>query len=393
MSPKISRNIWLLSLVSLFTDMASEMLYPVMPVYLRSIGFSVLLIGFLEGIAEAVAGLSKSYFGGLSDRSGKRLPFVQWGYALSALSKPVMALWTQAWWVFIARTTDRLGKGIRTGARDALLSQEAGPGQKAAVFGFHRSMDTMGAVLGPLIALAFLYFYPGQYTWLFLVAFLPGVLAIFLTRLVKEGKPNPAKPRSVSLLHAFHYWKQSAPQYRALVGGLLAFALVNSSDLLLLLKIRESGYSDQQVIGLYIFYNLVYALLAYPVGRLADRLGMRNVFIAGLALFALTYAGFAFQHNVYGYLLLFVFYGAYAAATEGVAKAWISRLADPAETASAIGTYTGFQSIAALLASSLAGAAWYAFGPAWAFGGSAAVAVLLVVYFTRLPRKVPTLSS
>jgi MFS family permease len=384
MSSNLSRNIWLLSLVSLFTDMASEMLYPVMPVYLRSIGFSVLLIGFLEGIAEAAAGLSKSYFGGVSDRSGRRLPFVQWGYALSAISKPMMAFWTQAWWVFLSRTTDRLGKGIRTGARDALLSQEAHPGQKAAVFGFHRSMDTMGAVLGPLTALAFLYFFPGQYTWLFMLAFLPGIPAIFLTRLVKEARPIPAKPRSVSLFHAFHFWKQSSRQYRSLVGGLLVFALINSSDLLLLLKIREGGYSDLQVIGLYIFYNLVYALLAYPAGRLADRLGLRKVFCAGLVLFALTYAGFAFQHNVYGYLLLFVFYGAYAAATEGVAKAWISSLSDPAETAGAIGTYTGFQSLAALLASSLAGAAWYAFGPAWAFGVSAFVALLLVVYFSRL---------
>lgn len=393
MPSKLSRNIWLLSLVSLFTDMASEMLYPVMPVYLRSIGFSVLLIGILEGIAEAVAGLSKSYFGGLSDRSGKRLPFVQWGYALSAVSKPMMALLTQAWWIFLARTTDRMGKGIRTGARDALLSQEAGPGQKATVFGFHRSMDTLGAVFGPLAALAFLYFFPGQYSLLFLLAFLPGLLAILLTRLVKEGQPRPGKPKSVSLLHAFHYWKQSPRSYRALVSGLLVFALINSSDLLLLLKIRESGYSDQQVIGLYIFYNLCYALMAYPAGKLADRFGMRNIFLAGLFLFSITYTGFALQDSFYGYLFLLMGYGAYAAATEGVAKAWISQLVDGKETATAIGTYTGFQSIAALLASSLAGAAWFAFGPAWAFGISGAAAILLIFYFMTLPRKLPTLPA
>ncbi len=386
MSPKLSRTIWLLSFVSLFTDMASEMLYPVMPVYLREIGFSVLMIGILEGIAEAVAGLSKSYFGGLSDRTGRRLPFVQWGYALSAVSKPMMALLTKPWWIFLARTTDRLGKGIRTGARDALLSQEAAPGQKGTVFGFHRAMDTMGAVFGPLVALAFLYFFPGQYTWLFLIAFIPGVFAILLTRLIREGPNQPGKPQAVSLLHAFRYWKESPAQYRSLVGGLLLFALVNSSDLLLLLKVRESGYSDQQVIGLYIFYNLFYALMAYPAGRLADKLGMRNVFIAGLALFSLCYAGFAFQDNVYGYLFLFICYGAYAAATEGVAKAWISGLVDRTETATAIGTYTGFQSIAALLASSLAGATWYAFGPAWAFGISALVALVLCIYFLRLNR-------
>lgn len=381
---KLTRTIWLLSLVSLFTDMASEMLYPVMPIYLREIGFSVLMIGILEGIAESMAGLSKSYFGGLSDRSGRRLPFVQWGYALSAVSKPMMALLTQGWWVFLARTTDRLGKGIRTGARDALLSQEAGPGKKATVFGFHRAMDTLGAVIGPLIALLFLYFYPGQYKWLFLLAFIPGVLAILLTGIIKEKKAIPGKPRSVSLLHAFHYWKRGSRSYRQLVTGLLLFALINSSDLLLLLKVRESGYMDQQVIGLYIFYNLVYALLAYPIGVLADRLGLRVVFVSGLVLFSLTYAGFALQDNYYGYLLLWILYGAYAAATEGIAKAWISQLVDETETASAIGTYTGFQSIATLLASSLAGAAWYAFGAAWAFGVTAVSALLLSIYFWRL---------
>lgn len=380
----ITRNIWLLSLVSLFTDMASEMLYPVMPVYLKHIGFSVLLIGILEGIAEAVAGLSKSYFGGLSDKSGKRLPFVQMGYALSALSKPMMALFTSIPWIFSARTTDRLGKGIRTGARDALLNQEAKPGTRATVFGFHRAMDTMGAVFGPLLALTYLYFYPGQYKSMFLLAFIPGLLAIVFTLFVKEKKTAPGISKRVGLLYAFHYWKESTSEYKKLVTGLLMFALINSSDLLLLLKIKEDGYSDQQVISVYIFYNLVFALLAFPMGRWADRIGLKKIFLVGLFFFVVTYSGFAFMQSIPVYLLLFFCYGLYAAATEGISKAWISSLVEKEETASAIGTYTGFQSIAALISSSLAGFLWYRFGATTAFLFSAITAFFLLLYFWRL---------
>ena len=159
----ITRTVWVLSLVSLLTDTASEMLYPIMPIYLKTIGFSIVLIGILEGVAEATAGVSKGYFGKLSDLSGRRVPFVQIGYAFSAVSKPMMAVFIYPLWIFLARTIDRFGKGIRTGARDALLSDEATQETKGKVFGFHRSMDTLGAVLGPSLALIYLYFYPQDY--------------------------------------------------------------------------------------------------------------------------------------------------------------------------------------------------------------------------------------
>jgi MFS family permease len=355
-----------------------------MPVYLKYIGFSVLLIGILEGIAEAVAGLSKSYFGGLSDKTGRRLPFVQMGYALSAISKPMMALCTNIPWIFSARTTDRLGKGIRTAARDALLNQEARPGGRATVFGFHRAMDTLGAVIGPCIALAYLYFYPGQYKTMFLLAFIPGLLAILITFFVKEKKTASGISKRIGLLYAFHYWKGSTIQYKKLVTGLLIFAMINSSDLLLLLKIKEDGHSDQQVISIYIFYNLVYALLAFPLGRWADRIGLKKIFLMGLFFFVVTYSGFAFIQSVPVYLLLFFCYGLYAAATEGISKAWISELVKKEETASAIGTFTGFQSIAALMASSLAGFLWYRFGAMTAFLYTAITAFLLLFYFWRI---------
>jgi len=156
----LTQTIVTLSLVSLLTDIASEMLYPIMPVYLSSIGFTALWIGVLEGLAEAVVGLSKAWFGNLSDRSGRRAPFIKTGYLLSAISKPMMALFTWPAWIFLARSTDRLGKGIRTGARDAMLADESEPVHRGKVFGFHRGMDTLGAAIGPCCALVYLIFYP-----------------------------------------------------------------------------------------------------------------------------------------------------------------------------------------------------------------------------------------
>lgn len=391
----ITRTIWILSLVSLFTDTASEMLYPVMPVFLKHIGFSIIFIGILEGVAEAVAGLSKSYFGKLSDKTGKRLPFVQFGYALSAISKPMMAIFIFPFWIFLSRTIDRIGKGLRTGARDAMLSDEATEKTKGRVFGFHRSMDTLGAVIGPGIALIYLYFNPTDYTTLFLIAFIPGVLSIISTLLIKEKKrPDitginlSAAAREINPLSAIvAYWKTSPVVYRKLVMGLLAFALFNSSDIFLLLKMKESGLNDTAVIGVYIFYNLVYAIAAYPLGVMGDKFGLKKILMLGLGLFALVYIGFAFNHNFFFYFVLFALYAIYAAATESISKAWISNMVDKTETATAIGTYAGLQSIAALIASSLAGLLWYNFGAMTTFLITAGVTLLVVIYLFSLPQK------
>jgi MFS family permease len=378
----ITRTVWILSVVSLFTDIASEMLYPVMPVYLKEIGFSILLIGILEGVAEATAGLSKSYFGKLSDASGKRLPFVRLGYLLSAISKPMMAVFIYPLWIFLARTTDRLGKGIRTGARDALLSDEATPETKGRVFGFHRAMDTLGAVIGPASALLFLYIYPGQYKTLFFIAFIPSIVAISFTYFIKQHKISQSKIslRSASLFSFVHYWRKSSAAYKKLVIGLLAFTLINSSDVFLLLKVKEAGLNDTWVIGVYIFYNFIYALAAYPLGRLSDWIGFKKTILIGFVLFATVYTGMAIVNDLYAFYGLFFLYGLYAAATESVAKAWISNIADKNDTATAIGTYTGFQSVFTMIASSLAGWIWLIFGSSATFLVSAVVAVFIVVF-------------
>ena len=379
----ITRTIWLLSLVSLFTDLASEMLYPIMPMYLQSIGFSTVLIGILEGIAEATAGLSKGYFGKLSDATGKRVPFVRFGYSLSAISKPMMAAFAYPLWVLLARTTDRLGKGIRTGARDAILSDESTPENKGRVFGFHRGFDTLGAVLGPLTALAFLQIFPGEYRTVFSIAFIPGVMAIALTLIVREKGVGPKPNSSVSWLSFLHYWKESSAAYRQLLTGLLIFALINSSDIFLLLMIKHRGFDDAHVISAYVFYNLVYALASYPMGILGDRIGFRKTFVIGLLLFAVVYAGFAVNRELYVFYALFFLYGLYAAGTEGISKAWISNICDKKDTATAIGTYSAFQSIAAMLASFIAGLIWYFIAPPVTFVVTAMGSLALFLYFIR----------
>jgi MFS family permease len=388
----LTRNVWILSLVSLFADIASEMLYPVMPVYLKTIGFSVLLIGVLEGLAEAIAGLSKGYFGKLSDNKGVRLPFIRWGYFLSAVSKPMMGMFPLPLWIFGARTLDRLGKGLRTGARDALLSNEASPETKARVFGFHRGMDTLGAVIGPFIALLYLSANPGKYATLFYGAFLPGIVAVCLIYLIKEkivpGRVENTK-NAFNLFAFVRYWKDSPSSYRKLVTGLLLFTLFNSSDYFLLLKMKDAGLDDRLIIGIYIFYNLVYAAFSYPMGMLADKLGCKNILVTGLILFALVYAGMAISHQLYIFIFLFFLYGVYAAATEGISKAWITNICRQEETATAIGTYTAFQSICTMLASSLAGLVWVWYGSSAIFLISALVSLIVCAYFLVVMRGKP----
>lgn len=383
MSKFLTKAIVLLSFVSLFTDIASEMLYPIMPIFLKSIGFSIVLIGILEGLAEATAGISKGYFGHLSDRIGKRVPFIRSGYTMSALSKPMMAIFQFPLWIFFARTLDRLGKGVRNSARDALLSDESTPETKGKVFGFHRGMDTLGAAIGPFIALAFLYFYPEQYRWLFVIAFVPGIIAILLTWVLKEKKreiPTNQEKKKTNFFSFLGYWKNANSQYKFLVIGLLAFALINSSDVFLLLMVKHQGFSDTQMIGLYIFFNLLYALLSYPTGWLADKLGMKRIMVSGFLVFALVYTLFGFATSLIHFIVLFGFYAFYASATEGISKAWISNLVKKENTATAIGFYNSFQSIATLLASSIAGLLWYGFNPTVMFIVSGIGSVLVGFY-------------
>lgn len=377
----INRTVLILSLVSLFADVASEMLYPVIPVYLKEIGFSVLLIGILEGVANFTAGLSKGYFGKLSDEKGLRLPFVKLGYFFSSISKPMMAAFVYPLWIFFARTIDRLGKGLRTAARDALLSQNATKETKARVFGFHRGMDTLGAAIGPTLALLFLIFYPGQYKLIFLVAFIPGLISVALIFLLKEKKEPASTLAKGNFFSFFKYWNIASFDYKRLVVGLLFLALFNSSDLFLILKTKQITGSDQITIGAYILYNVVFALASYPLGAIADKIGIKKVFFGGLVLFALVYFLFGITNSVAVIFSAFFIYGIYAAATEGITKAWITNMAHTTNTATAIGFYTSCESICTLFASIIAGAIWDNLGSGTTFLTTSGAAVCVIIYF------------
>jgi MFS family permease len=377
----INRTVLILSLVSLFADVASEMLYPVIPVYLKEIGFSVLLIGILEGVANFTAGLSKGYFGKLSDEKGLRLPFVKLGYFFSAISKPMMAAFIYPLWIFFARSIDRMGKGLRTAARDALLSQNATKETKARVFGFHRAMDTLGAAIGPAIALLFLIFYPNQYKTVFLLAFIPGLISVALIFLLREKRKPASTLGKGNFFSFFKYWKIAPADYKQLVVGLLFLALFNSSDLFLLLKTKEVTGSDQLTIGAYILYNVVFALASYPLGSIADKIGIKKIFFGGLVLFTLVYFLFGITNSPTLIFTAFFIYGIYAAATEGITKAWITNMAHTSNTATAIGFYTSCESICTLLASVIAGVIWDNLGSSSTFFTTSAAAILVIVYF------------
>lgn len=352
-----------------------------MPLYLKSIGMSALYIGVLEGVADVTSGLSKSYFGKLSDLSGRRMPFVWFGYVLSSLSKSAIGLFVHPGWVLFARSGDRLGKGVRTAARDAMLSAEATPETKGAVFGFHRSLDTFGAFVGPILALMYLKFHPGEYRSLFIFALIPAFFLIFSLLFVKDKKIEKKIETGNVFRNSLGYWKIATPAYKRIVFLILIFTLLNSSDMFLLLKARESGMSDMQTIFLYILYNFVYASSSYQMGKLSDSIGKKKVFIMGLFCFALTYGGMAFNSKLEIFYLLFIFYGLFAAATEGITKAWISNLCEKVDLATALGFQAMSQSIAAMLASIFAGVLWMGFGSyaMFLFSGLGALTLALIL--------------
>jgi MFS family permease len=382
----IPRQVILLGLISLFTDMASEMLYPVTPIFLSGIlGASMAIIGLIEGLAELTAGLLKGYFGFLSDKIGKRAIFVITGYSLSALSKPLPGLLPNTAIVFLSRITDRTGKGIRTAPRDALLAGYSDRNNKGAIFGFHRAMDTLGAVFGPLLGLLLLTIYSYNYRLVFLYALIPSLAAVGVTLLIKDKKSDfaagtkPAGPR-------LSFWKESSKDYKILTIIFTIFSLVNSSDVFLILRSKDISHSTTTAILVYVFYNLIYALVSYPAGIFSDKFGKRNAFIIGLVIFSGVYFGFGLSSGTEIIWVLFLFYGIYAAFSEGVVKAWVSDLVPDQKRASAIGLLTMLSSFAIMVGSLLTGILWDAFGPSFPFiisGIISLIAALLLYFFNK----------
>ncbi len=374
MKSKITKQVFLLGMVSLFTDIASEMLYPVTPIFLTAVlGSSMAVVGVIEGIAEVTAGLLKGYFGNLSDKVGKRSIFVVLGYGISALSKPLPGIFQNIPIVLTSRVSDRVGKGIRTAPRDALLASYS-DGNSGAVFGFHRAMDTLGAAIGPVIALILLYYFPNNFQLIFLVAFVPSVIAVAFTLLVKD-KPGSSKAKSKK--NYLEFWKSAPKEYKKILLLITTFSLVNSSDVFLILKSKDISQSSSLAIFGYVFYNLIYAAASYPLGGLSDKLGKQKVFSFGLIIFSAVYFGFALVPNINFIWVLFALYGIYAASTEGVSKAWISDLIPNEQRGSAIGLLTMLSSFAIMFGSFLTGVLWDKFGSEIPFIISAIISLII----------------
>jgi len=372
---KISKQVVLLGLVSFFTDFASEMLYPVTPIFLTSVlGASMSLVGLIEGFAEITAGFLKGYFGSLSDKIGKRSVFVVAGYSLSGIVKSLPGILATIPVVIFSRIGDRIGKGIRTAPRDALLASYAGE-NSGAVFGFHRSMDTFGAVVGPLAALILLHFIPNGYKAIYLLALIPSFLAIGFTFIVKDQVGRKKSSRKL-----YSDFLKSAPrEYKVLLVLFTLFSFVNSSDVFLILKSKEITLSDTTAILGYVFYNFIYAAVSYPIGLLADKFGKKNLLIFGMIIFSVVYFGFATLNSKLVLWLLFSLYGIYAASTEGIVKAWISDLITDEFRGTAIGLLTMCSSLAIMLGSFLAGVLWDQFGSQVPFLISSVVSFVIVI--------------
>ena len=383
MSSWLTRNVRVLSAVSFLQDTASELLYPLLPIYLTSVlGAPAAVVGAVEGAAEGAASVTKLAAGPLADRYSRR-PLIATGYGMAALGK-VMVAAAGAWpGVLAGRVVDRLGKGIRGAPRDALLVADVEVPARGRVFGFHRAMDTLGAVLGPLLGLLGYQLLDQQIAPLLWVAVVPAVLSVALVFAAREIR--------APVVHRRRVWAAvgELPRgYWRVTAVLIAFALVNFPDALLLLRLNEIGFSVVEVILAYVTYNAVYAAASYPAGALADRIGKPVVFGIGLVFFAVGYAGLGLTTDSPAAWLLIGVYGLFTACTDGVGKAWVSSLVGSQLQGSAQGVFQGLSGFAVLAAGLWAGFLWGADGRlplliSGIGGGVVAVVVLIAVGVNR----------
>ena len=381
----VSRNVVLLGLVSFFADVSSEMVYPIVPLFLRStLGAPVIAVGVIEGIAESTASLMKFVFGWMSDKFSRRLPFTVGGYGLAAVAKPMLAA-AYAWpFVLLARFVDRSGKGVRTAPRDALIAASTDAKSRGRAFGLHRSMDTSGAIVGPLVAIGLLaWFGAHNYRPIFVAAVIPGAISVAVLLFVREARHRPSGEPLPPLLSLRGYDQR----FLVFVGVTLLFSFGNSSDAFLVLRARNLGLGATAVVFAYVLYNISYALLSVPAGGRSDVIGRRPLLIAGFAIFALVYAGFAAARGTWSVWLLFVVYGAYIAFTDGIGKAYVADLVPQARRGTALGLYTASTGAMLLFSSIIGGALWDVFGPASTFIFGASTAGLAAALLLVLPHK------
>ena len=385
--PGVKRPVFILGIVSFLTDVSSEMVYPLVPLFLTSVlGAPVAAVGLIEGVAEGAASLFKTVGGWASDRLRLRRPLVFAGYALSAVAKPLLAaayVWPVA---LLVRFGDRTGKGVRTAPRDALVADVTPPELRGRAFGFHRAADTLGAVVGPAVALGLLAAFADNFRLIFILAFLPAVAALAIVPLVKERPPAPAPAGAAGIA-----WRELGSGFYVFLGISLVFALGNSSDVFLLLRAKDVGLSNSEVVLSYMLFNVVYAVLAMPAGIISDRVGRRSVIGGGFAVFAMVYLGFALAGRGAVVWPLFAVYGVHMALTEGVGRAFVADFVPSERRATALGLYQGAMGGMILLSSVIAGVLWDVIDPAAPFFlGAATALAALVLLLVALPRRPAT---
>jgi MFS family permease len=346
-------------------------------------GSSVASLGLIEGVAEGLASLLKTHSGAWSDQISRRKPFVLFGYLTSALAKPFIGL-SHTWLhVLAARSLDRFGKGIRTGPRDAMISESTTQQQRGEAFGWHRGMDTLGAALGPLFTLTMIQDDPQSFRSLYFWALIPGLLSVLCVFFLKEsGSQASVSSPGVKLKFTLLPWKHINGGLGIYFLSWGLFALCNSSDVFLLLKSKSIGMSTKEMVVVYCSYNLVYACMSPILGKLSDSISRKSILVAGFLVYTAVYLGFSGATSTLQIWALFIIYGLYMAATDGVGKALAIDLSQKNQKAFTLGTLGTITGIATVIASTTAGFLWDYFGPASTFyfgalGGLMAVTGLI----------------
>ena len=374
-------NIIILGITSLLTDISSEMVYPLLPVYLVSVlGASPAILGFIEGIAESLASLLKVFSGYFSDKIKLRKPFTIFGYAGSVFGKLLLYLSTSWGYVLFARIVDRFGKGVRTAPRDALIADSAKEGKKGAAFGLHRAMDTLGAAIGVVAAYLLIIKFKDNFKSIFLLSLVPAVLGVLFLFFVREKKAQGQGTQREKLRFE---WKALDKKLKLFLIFTFIFTLGNSSNQFLLLRAKTSGNPLPLVILFYLVYNIIYSLASYPAGWFSDKIGRKKILVLGYFFYGLVYLGFGRNNSTAMFWALFAVYGLYMGFTEGVEKALVADIAPANLRATAIGLHATLVGIGLLPASLLAGLLWKYLGPSapFYFGGFMGIVSSIGLWF------------
>lgn len=388
--PKFPRGVWTLSLTSLFTDIAGEMVYPLLPLFLTQVlGAGALSLGLIEGVAECTASLFKFLSGWWADRIQRNKIFVLIGYIVANGMKPVIGLATAWPQVLVIRFIDRVGKGVRTAPRDAWLSRLTPEREYSRVYGFHRGMDHLGAVLGPLIAGLFLFLWTGNYRALFLITLIPGFLAVLMIAITKdEALEVTTTSEKQKRLNPLDSWHKIPSELKKYFGILFLFSLGNSSDTFLILRLKESGVRDALIPILWGVLHIVKMLSSFASSRFVSRFSIKTSLLSGWALYAVTYLSFAFISNSALTVAVFCLYGLFFGLTEAPEKTMVALLSSRETKGSAFGLYAMILGLAALPASLFFGLLWNGLGmqTAFCFGAGLAGLATLLLLPLNLPR-------